>query len=65
MRNFRLDENLPGAPPHCPHVVEVSVEDVDDHEDRGEKVEQLGALLHQTRAVAHVDTSDHHRKRRE
>ena len=58
MRNNRLPENLPGAPPHCPHVVEVPVDDVDNHEDGGEKVEQLGALLHQTRAVEHVDTSE-------
>ena len=39
-------------------MVEVSVDDVDNHEDGGEKVEQLGALLHQTRAVEHVDTSE-------
>ena len=35
--------------------MEGPVDDVDDHEDGGEEVEQLGALLHQTRAVAHVD----------
>ena len=58
MRNYRLPKNRPGAPPHCPHMVEVSVDDVDNHEDGGEKVEQLGALLHQTRAVAHVDESE-------
>ena len=38
--------------------MEVPVDDVDDHEDGGEEVEQLGALLHQTRAVAHVDESE-------
>ena len=35
--------------------MDVPIDDVDDHEDGGEKVEQLGALLDQTQAVAHVD----------
>ena len=64
MRNYRLPENRPGAPPHCPHMVEVSVDDVDNHEDGGEKVEQLGAFLDQTRAVEHVDTSEPSKKTR-
>ena len=48
----------------CPpsQVVEVPVEDVDDHEDRGQKVEKLHPFLHETGAVAHVDKADNHNK---
>ena len=38
--------------------MDVPIDDVDNHEDGGEKVEQLGALFDQTRAVTHVDKSE-------
>ena len=40
------------------HCVDVPIDDVDNHEDGGEKVEQLGALFDQTRAVTYVDKSE-------
>ena len=43
-------------------MVEVPVEDVDDHEDRGQNVEKLHPFLHETGAVAHVDKADNHNK---
>ena len=42
--------------------MEVPVEDVGDHEDRGQKVEKLDTFLHETGAVAHVDKADNHNK---
>ena len=45
-------------------MVEVPVEDVCDHEDRGQKVEKLDTFLHETGAVAHVDKADNHKIRK-